>query len=238
MATRVDLYRYKCVQTEQYVEEWRTEEQGAPSGCVHGNGHQIYSSTMAIIETIANAYTTDTEGSLISRPKMAPLGWHYQHHGVEVVTSTISSVHNKKVDGSDYGFATAKFYNAQNQELLTQQDCDLYCVKTVLIWEPLHDFELVSGDIRSISTLNDDVYFWCVAAPLVPAQYGGNINFVTSVNLRSMNSVGNFNVDGRTPKMIKYDPVYHSGRFDSTFKHPAGYKAKFQLTIGLYKSPT
>lgn len=177
----------------------------------------------------------DSDGSLISRTKIAPAGWHYQLHCVEVSTSVLNGFVNDKYDGTSYGFVTHKCYNAAGTLLTNQLNIDTECVKTVVDWEPTFDYELIGGSIYQDTVPISNVRFWIVAVPDLPVSYGGSVVFGSGINLKYVNIAGTVSMDGRSPKRLTYSATYHSNKLRLIFKHNAGYKHEGMFLFELFK---
>lgn len=180
----------------------------------------------------------DSDGSPLYRLKVTKAGWHYQLHGLEFITSTLNSIYSKNSTGDDLGYATIKCYNAEGTLLLNQEDCDAHAVRTVVDWEPTHDYEIVGGSFKQMSKPSENVRLWILGVPDVPAVSGGSKEFVSSVNLRyiSGEAEGGVRSDGRTPKYMTYNALYHTNKFRMILVHPAGYKHPSHMMFDIFKS--
>jgi hypothetical protein len=166
---------------------------------------------------------------------MAPLGWTYHGHSWDVVTSQLGSLYDKKVDGSDWGWVTVKYYNANNEEIVTQSAADTDCVKTIIDWEPNVDFELIGGEVRCESSPSGDLRLWVTGAPDIPAQNGGSKDIISGINLRMIEPKTPIKTDGRVSKRMIYNPTLHTGKIRFTIKHEAGLKQRMSFIIEGYK---
>jgi hypothetical protein len=168
-------------------------------------------------------------------------GWHYRLHGIELETSVLSSVYEKKADGTDFSFSALKFFKlVSNVETeitgddLNQTFLDANCVKTQLDWEPAHDYELVGGMLHQSTVPSSGVRLWIVGVPDVPAAYGGSKEFVTGVNLKFFSDQG-VSLDGRAPKFLAYSATNHTNKMRFIFRHDAGFKHKIHINMEIYK---
>lgn len=185
----------------------------------------------------------DSDGSLLQRIKVTTSGWHFQLHGIEFETSKLSSIHSKKVDNTDYGFTTAKFYEDVEGvetlitgEDLTQEYLDANCIKTVIDWEATHDLEIIGGTVKQKSIPSEDLRVWVVGVPDVPAEYGGSKPFVINANLSFIGLEEGIKVDGRAPKFMTYSATYHTNKLSLIFRHSAGFKHKLHMIFELFKA--
>lgn len=184
----------------------------------------------------------DADGAPIQRVKMTSSGWHYQLHGIEFETSRLNGIQSKKVDNSNYGFATEKFYELINNveteitgENLNQGYLDTNCIKTIIDWEPNHDIEMLGGALKQLGVPTEDVRVWVVGVPDVPENYGGSKPFVVNMNLKYLTGEG-IRVDGRSAKYLTYNANNHTSKIRLIFRHPAGHKHKLLMVFELFKA--
>lgn len=176
----------------------------------------------------------DSDGSPMQRVKVTTSGWAYQLHGMEITISKLDSLVSKKDDGTDFGFLTIKCYDSNGDELVTQESCDTQAVKTVVDWEPNHDYEIVGGMFRQTAPPAQDVRLWVVGVPDVPAQYGGSKLFAANVNAKFLGE--SLRIDGRAPKYMTYSATYHTNKLRMVFKHPEGFQHTFHVVFELFKA--
>lgn len=209
-----------------------------------GSGYGIMNDGTADILDIANAInflknqdTTpkDSDGSPLQRVKISTTGWHYQLHGLEFKTSQLNSIISKKVDGTDFGFTTIKCYDSDNNELITQLDCDIQSVKTVIDWEPTYDYEIVGGTFRQSTIPASDIRMWVVGVPDIPESSGGSKAFATNLNIKFIGLEESVSVDGRTPKYLTYNSTFHTNKLRIILKHVAGFKHDMHFMFELFK---
>jgi len=169
-----------------------------------------------------NADPLDTDGSPIIRDKITQAGWTFAQRGIILKTSKIGSLECKKNDNTDWSDVSLKFYNASNTELTTQGDCDTDCVKTVMDWEPTFNYDLIGGELITLTTPTDydnECRFWVVVAPDIAQAYGGSINLIDNRVVRSASSI---KADGRRVKTMYYSSTYHTNKFRIILRHQAG----------------
>jgi hypothetical protein len=176
----------------------------------------------------------DVDNTNLSRTKITKTGWHFQLHGMEMTTGLLNGVYNKDKNGNDLGFAVIKFYDINDLELTTQVNIDASCVKTVITWEPTEDIEVIGGILEQAAAPNTNVRMWITAIPDVPLVYGGNVPFTNGgINLRYLPNT--LDLDGKTPKELKYDNVNHTNKFEITLKHDAGVQHTLLLLFKLFR---
>lgn len=179
---------------------------------------------------------TDSEGSPLVRAKITNTGWAYQLHAIEFETAKLNSVYSKKLDGTDWGFTTIKFYNNDDEELTTQLSITTNCVKTVIDWEPTFDYEIIGGLYKLESLIGSDVRLWVVGVPDIPVEYGGSKEFVTSLNLRYIGKEEGIRVDGRAPKLLQYNADLHTNKLRIILTHPTGQQHKMSMIFEIFKA--
>lgn len=180
----------------------------------------------------------DKEDAHIVRLKYAPLGWAYQAHFVQITSSKIGSAVCRDQNNNPINFVSMKFYKADGTEITTglQADLDLHCVKTVVIWEPDHSIEVISGSVMNYERPLQDIYLSAVVAPHIPASSGGTKVFVNNLNLKYVPVGTLLRTDGRASKHIAYDATYFSHRWHFNLYHPTGFQHELQLLVEFYKA--
>jgi hypothetical protein len=185
----------------------------------------------------------DSDGSPLQRTKITTTGWHYQLHGVEFETSKLDSIQSKKVDNSEYGFTTVKFYKLVNGaevqiigDDLNQTYLDSNCVKTVIDWEATHDLEIIGGLLRQQAVPTEDIRLWVVGVPDVSEAYGGSKPFAVNINLMYIGLEDGVRVDGRAPKYLAYNATYHTTKLRLILRHSAGFNHKLHMIFELFKA--
>jgi len=186
-----------------------------------------------------NYNNKDTDGAMIVRPKAAKKGWSFWAVPVEITTSTIGgALFCQTSDGTNLPWVSCKIYNSENIEITVPGVLDANlgtCVKTVIDFEPTFDFEIIGGALRVNSNPLQDVRLWIVAAPDIPAAFGGSKEFASGINLKFLAPDSSFEIDGRVSKFVIYDPLTHQGKIRIILKHPAGLQLNTQIIIHMYR---
>lgn len=180
----------------------------------------------------------DSDGAKLSRTKITQSGWTFDQRSVKFTTAKLSSVRSNKYDNSSWGDVTLTLYDAQGNQITQTQD-EANCVKTIIDWEPNYDYDLIAG-VANVITLPTgyakDAYMWNIFVPdLTPAQ-GGT---VVTINDRTIISdVINVSIpmsaDGRVPKTMYYDAVYHTNKIRTQIIHKAGDQIKIEMLYDHY----
>jgi len=178
----------------------------------------------------------DSDNAPLTRLKICPTGWHMHLACFEFETSKLNSGYEKYLDGTDRNFLTMKFYNASDEELTTQQDIDSGCVKTVVDWEPTHDFEIIAGSFRQSSAPSSDVRVWVVGVPDIPPAYGGSVCFCCGLNLMYYGANEGGSIDGRTAKKLVYDSENHTSKMRFILRHGAGVQHKIHAMMEVFEA--
>lgn len=180
----------------------------------------------------------DTDGAPIVRNKAAKKGWTFCSMPIEFETSRRSNkMYSKTADGSDRSFITLRVYDANDTELT--DDGVLYAgmataVKTVIDFEPPHDYEVIGGELRTLTTISADMRLWLIAAPDVAAPLGSK-EMGGGINLKYLAPGNVWAVDGRVTKYATYSAAYHTGKIRLIFKYDAGTNESLQVVVQMYK---
>jgi hypothetical protein len=178
--------------------------------------------------------TPTADGRLTTRGTVAQVGKH-RMRCVTFYTADPSKLDNTKPDGvTDYGDMTLKCYDVNGAEITAAPYTAV--VKTVLDFEPLHNYEIIGGEVSVPPTLKDgtsDAWFAsCVGVPDVPAELGGSVDFVNNVNLEAFDGI--LDIDGRATTYLTYSAAYHTNKVRFIFRHPAGDSRRFQIFLELF----
>jgi hypothetical protein len=200
----------------------------------------------------------DAEGRQYTRNVITEPTWHYSPRSFDFYTAKRNSLYNRThycgaadndatIDASpDMGDAALKFYDATNTLLVQgaeESDADFQirltanCYKTVLEFEPTFNYDIMGAKLQFRNTPADRAYFWFVAAPDVPAAYGGNVVFMGGgMNISFFPDRGYFECDGKSVSRVTYDGTYHSGKVALITKHNVGVQIGVQLILQFYSS--
>jgi hypothetical protein len=196
-----------------------------------------------VVTQLDKSTPKDSDGSPLQRIKITTTGWHYRLHGVEFETSKLSSIEENKASGAAFGFTALKFYkldNGSEVEItggdLNQTFLDANCVKTVMDWEPTHDYEILGGLLKQIEKPTENVRVWVVGVPDVPEAYGGSKEFVTNVNMLYIGDLDGVKVDGRAPKYLTYSSSLHTNKMRLIVRHSVGFKHKIMMVFEIFKA--
>ena len=172
----------------------------------------------------------DTDGNKFARFKITKSGWGLVCHTVEFETSKLSSVFNKKFNQSDFGWATLKFYDDEDNELTTQESIDTDCVKTVLIWEPDETIQIRGGSIYPGVRATVDMRVW------FKNTYSGHEFCSGGFDLRRLPDYGSKVLDGGAPKELPYVEGAGITKCELLVLHPEGHQKTLQVVLDLFTS--
>lgn len=215
------------------------------------NGSLILNNGVADLTSITSAINylkqtdtspKDSDGSPLVRQKMTRSGWHFEPRSIDFITSVAGSLYNRRHngngidDGTDYGDAVLKFFNAAGQELTSNYET---CVRTQLDWQPQYDMDIIGATVSAMNapTGSDRAYAWVVVAPDIPENMGGSVPFMAGGwNLRFFKDAPTTFLDGRGVKAFAYDPVYNSNKFRVIIKHTAGAQIELQFVAEHFRA--
>lgn len=178
----------------------------------------------------------DSELALMSRPKTTAPGWMQQFRCFEFTTAMWNSlVSLRPDDGEPVGDCSIKFYDSNGDEITSEANI-AQAVRTEINWEAEWDFDIAGGMVVTSAEITQDVRAWVVAAPDLPAEYGGyKVNICGGLNLRFFQPGIPVTFDGRTTKRLYHSDVYHTNKLRIIMRHPAGVQARVMIIFDTYK---
>lgn len=179
----------------------------------------------------------DTKGRQINRVAYASPGWTYLAHPIEFQTAKFSSLHNKTYLNSDRSDCTIKFYDSNDAEV-TDAQYESSIVKTVVLFKPNYDYEMICGSIRQVSCPSTDVRIWVIGGII---ELGGAYvkELVGGTNLAYIGADEEFKTDGRASKyMTKTIPgvPYQGNQIQFIIRHDAGVQHKIMSLLEYYRA--
>lgn len=194
----------------------------------------------------------DSDGAHLTRAKTTKTGWHYEPRSLDFDTCKLGSLYNRKHDGNgiddgtDYGDASLKFYNASGVELVqggSETDADFQirltanCVKTDMLWQSTYNFDIIGGSLQVKNEPTDRAYVWCIIAPDIAENLGGSVPyFAGGINLCFFKAGMIQRFDGRGIKSFVYDPVYNSNKLQFSVKHKLGEQIGLQMILDQFRA--
>jgi hypothetical protein len=202
----------------------------------------------------------DEEGRPYTKDVITEPIWHYSPRSLDFYTSKHESLYNRShlcdpnnvttggtIDGSlDLGDASMHFFDGTNTALTQgaeESDVDFQtrltgnCTKTVIEFEPHWDYDVIGAKLQIRNPPSDRAYFWFVAAPDIPAEYGGSVVFMGGgMNLHFFSESETFYCDAKTVSRVTYDSVYHSGKVAIVAKHNVGVQIGIQMIYKFYSA--
>jgi hypothetical protein len=197
----------------------------------------------------------DVEGHELIKHVVAMEDMHYEPRSLDFMTAKYNSLYNRKHDngtvssGTDYGDGDMHFYDSTDTELVFQgtgyeseTEAEFQtrltsnCTKTEVHFEPSFDYSIRSGIIMLGEDVTYDAYVWCVLAPHISEESGGNVPFLAGgYNLKFFQSKSFIQMNGLSTFHIATDPIYYSHRIGTVVKHNAGDQIPLQMIFELYK---
>jgi hypothetical protein len=184
------------------------------------------------IGNVANQF--DVDNALIVRTKAAKKGWTYCATGFTFSLATPASVSALNVDGTSKSWITVTCKDASGV-IVTDSSLSSTIVQTYVDFEPPYDYEVIGGELRQSLTLIDDVIFFILAAPDIPAAAGGSKVMAEGLNIKFLAPGNMFSVDGRVSKLLTHNSVYHTSKLRFVFWHRAGLQEQIMITVEHYR---
>lgn len=185
-------------------------------------------------QSLSNRSFSDSDGTPLQRFKIAAAGAKFRLHGIKFITADLDSLNERKCGGTSYGWSTLKLYDADDVEI-TSAENESNAVKTVIQFEPPKNYEIIGGRLYQKSIPTESIGCCAIFAPTIPEEYGGKVHFLSECDVSFLPAGLALDMDGRVPKLITYDPVYHSGRFDFVFHHSAGFQHDLLIQVQIFE---
>lgn len=203
-----------------------------------GNGDVAFSDINAAISYLKGLDTrpVDSDGAPITKQKIVPEGWAYQLRGFDIELGQLTGLLSVDAYNATETDVTIAHYDAQGTLITTQQDM-ANAVKSIVAFEPVHDYAIVGGIVYQTTTPASNVRLGVIAAPYVPKNMGGNVEFGAGINLKYIDKTGAVNMDGRNPKILTYDATYHTSMLHICLYYPAGITHSFHLLFEVFNPP-
>jgi len=190
--------------------------------------------------SVANSKLSDSDNDArsIIRVAAADKGAAYKAHFFEFETCLLDSVHCESWLGmSDMDFSI-KFFKMDGTELLTQNDIDTMCTKTVVTFKPMYDYELVSGNVHMISRPTEDLRLWVVGGAPELGDMGAK-EFIRNLNLQYIGADEGLHTDGRASKFMAASTMgvpYNTNQLQIVIKSSSvGYKHKILMAFEYFR---
>lgn len=188
----------------------------------------------------------DNEGRQVSRIAAGKKGWTYIAHPIEIETSVIDGCFSSEYTGTARTDFEMELYKADGTLITTQGVADTDCVKTVLTFKPLYDYEIISGNIFQSLTTTEDVRIWAIGGAFA---VGSNTpvsvkEFASGINMKFIGNDDHIETDGRASKIMTKDitayglafPTYQGNCFQFIITHPAGYKHNIMAVLEYFRA--
>lgn len=144
----------------------------------------------------------DINGRKVTRVAASNKGTSYRAHFFDFSTCTLDSLICEDWEGNNDMDIGMKFYDVNNVELTTQASIDTSCVKSIVTFKPMYDYELVSGTVNVQSSPSEDMRLWVVGG--VPELGAAGVReFVRNLNIKYISPSETLQTDGRASKYMK-----------------------------------
>lgn len=179
----------------------------------------------------------DTQGRQVQRIAAGQAGWVYFAHPVEIETAKVGSLYEKTSANANRSSCSTKFYDANDAEV-TAAENEATIVKTVLLFKPSYDYELISGSIQQIVSPSTDVRVWVMGGIIelggaYVKEFGGGLNMIYFGANEAVKT------DGRAAKYMKKDIVgvpYQANQLQMIIKHTAGHQHKLMFILEYFRA--
>jgi hypothetical protein len=200
-----------------------------------GNDHNDFENNYKSYANKKSDEQRDPDGRLYSRPTAAKAGWVYFLYPIEFATSKLNSVYCKKADDTSRTGITYKIYDASGTEITDSQN-EGNAVKTIVDFEPTHDYEIVGGQLQQHTRPTTNIRLWVVGVPDIAENYGGSKEMVGGVNLKFIDPTDKVHADGRVSKYMSYNATYHTNKLRLILKHDAGIQHEVMMILEIYRA--
>jgi hypothetical protein len=177
----------------------------------------------------------DPDGRLYSRPTAAKAGWVYFLCPIEFTTSKLNSIYCKKENDTSRTGVSYKIYDSNGTEITDSQN-ESNAVKTVVDFEPTHDYEIVGGQLQQHTKPTTNIRLWVIGVPDIAENYGGSKEMVGGVNLKFIDPTDKVHADGRVSKYMTYNATYHTNKLRLVLKHDAGMQHEVMMILEMYRA--
>jgi len=187
----------------------------------------------------------DTEGRQISRVAAGRKGWTYIAHPIETTTSTVNGCYSSDYTGTARTDFEMKLYDVNGTEITTQGTADTDCVKTVITFKPLYNYEIISGNIFQKDTTTSDIRLWVIGGLFLESTNTplSVKEFISGINFKYVGNDDHIETDGRASKMMTKDlasigyayPTYQGNCFQFIITHPAGIKHDLMTVLEYFR---
>lgn len=182
-------------------------------------------------------YEVDEQGRQIIRAAAGQKGWVYFAHPIEFQTAKLDSLFEKTSSGANRSISSIKFYDTNNVEV-TDAQYESTIVKTVVLFKPSYDYELIAGSIQQIQSPITDVRIW-VLGGIVELGSAYMKEFAGGINMAFYGANEPVKTDGRSAKYMKKDIVgvpYQANQLQIIVTHEAGIQHKLSLTLEYFRA--
>ena len=185
------------------------------------------------------------DGKPLLAVSISPDAALYKPRSLDFYTSKYGSLYNRKHDGhgiddgTDYGDSELHFFDSSGNELTigeseTPEDFQTRltsnCIKTICCFENSNHIWIWGSIWSLINEPSGRAYLWCVVAPDIPEEYGGNFPFMAGGwNLQAVTPKQLIYIDAKACSEIQYNGETHQGKIALIIKHQVGDQIGVQM---------
>lgn len=208
-----------------------------------GNDSEWIVGTANQINELTGKQIKDPSGRSLTRVAAAEAGSTYLAHPIEVTTSKIGGCFSEFHTGTSRSDFSFRFYDINNVELVagTQAELDASCVKTVVTFKPIHDYEIMGGNIHQHTTPSTNIRIWVIGGMFTPSDIpiaGYNQEFIGGLNLKYIGDQESIQTDGRASKYMKHTTTgapYPTNMLQYIIKHDAGVQSDIMIVTEYFR---
>jgi hypothetical protein len=194
------------------------------------------------LDKSVNAKSTVTPRDLSNRTftrlAITEAGWAFIAHFIECTTSTVDGVYCENYAGQIESQHYAKFYDADNNELTTEQDM-LNCVKSVFTIIPSIDYEVVCGEIHQYERPTSNMRLHSIIGAFMPDGTPLSVKeFVRNLNMKFKDKAKAIVTDGRAPKLLRKSFAglpFDANQIQIVINHEPGIKHELMIELEYYR---
>jgi len=177
----------------------------------------------------------DASGRPLARKAIATAGFAMQWLSFNLIAGKYDSLECYHADNTTpvAGF-TYKIKDA-NGDIITSAANEADAVKTVIIYQPQYDIELIGARFRQREVPTTEIHAYMEINP--EENIGSEFEMVLGGHdLRFFEERAPVGVDGRAPKLMVHDPVYNTNMMEWYFYHPTGTSHDIMIELEYYRS--
>jgi hypothetical protein len=234
-----EYYEIQKTELQKWQNDTKVLVDVASGDLIINNGTDDILDVAAAINHLKQIIVTevDIDGRQIVRAAAGKPGWTYMAHPVEFQTAKFNSIYEKNHLGTSREISSLRFYDANNAEVLLPEN-EAAITKTVVLFKPGYDFELISGQLQQITSPASNLRIWVIGGIV---EIGGAYvkEFCGGVNMKFLSANEALKTDGRAAKFMKKDIAdvpYQANQIQVIIRHDAGYQHDLMLFLEYFRA--